>query len=329
MKPSLFILASLLSGLLQAQSPASFFPEEFVVTANSLNLRAEPGLSAKKITGLPQGTLLQYLDTWNDGQYTQADTTDENSPYGRWLKVRSKSGTGWVFDLYVSGTTELFFENTPQFDSREVSPLYWYGVYARDTFADELRKVQVRLVEEDNEFYGGKVKSLKTNQKDTSKFLIASHQPLSTGYCGPLGIYNPNDLFYSRLLAPGSQLSIYPGNDMNDTIIKPSFGLAATGCASLESSYVRITDFKLTLIDYATDPINTQDLTEWVRTEFPETNPTVELIWFGDLDRDNKPDVIIQDCPYEIGCRASLFLSSKAKSNEYLRKACEYYWPGN
>jgi hypothetical protein len=92
---------------------------------------------------------------------------------------------------------------------------------------------------------------------------------------------------------------------------------------------VRITDYKLTLLDYANEPILTQDLTDWVRTEIPEVNPTVDLLWFGDLDRDNKPDAIIQDCPYEVGCRASLFLSSKARSGEYLRKTCEFYWPGD
>lgn len=321
--------AACLAIQLSAQSSAAFFPEEMVVTANSLNLRAEPDANSKKVASLTQGTLLQFLESWNDGQYTQADTTDENAPFGRWLKVRSKNNIGWVFDLYVSGTTELYYENSPQFEMKSISPLFWYGVYARDSFSDELRKVQVRLAEEPNEFYGGTIKLLKTNQKDQSKFLIASHTALPVGYCGPLGMFDPNQIFFSKSLGPGSQLSIYPGNDLNDTLIKPTYGLAATGCASFENNFVRITDYNLTLLDYATEPITTQSLTNWVRTEIPEVNPTVDLLWFGDLDRDNKPDVIIQDCPFEVGCRASLFLSSKAKPGEYLRKACEFYWPGD
>lgn len=323
------LLAVLLTFQISAQNSVAFFPEEMVVTANSLNLRAEPDANSKKVASLPQGALLQFVDSWNNGQYTQADTSDENSPYGRWIKVRSKAGLGWVFDLYVSGTTELFYENSPQFDSRGVSPLYWYGVYARDSFSDELRKIQVKLMEEPNEFYGGSVKMLKTNQKEPSKFLIASYAPLPVGYCGPLGVFDPNQMFFSKSLGPGSQLSIYPGNDMNDTIVKPTYGLAATGCANLDNNFVRITNYSLTLLDYATEPIVTQNLTDWVRPEFSEVNPTVDLLWFGDLDRDNKPDAIIQDCPYEVGCRASLFLSSKAKPGEYLRKACEFYWPGD
>ncbi len=325
---SLF-LASFLAFQISAQNSVVFFPEELVVTANTLNLREAPDANSKKVASLPQGTLLQFIESWNNGQYTQTDTTDENAPYGRWLKVRNKNNVGWVFDTYVSGTIELFYENSPQFDMKGIPPLFWYGVYARDSFADELRKIQVRLAEEQNEFYGGTIKLLKTNQNDPSKFLIASQAPLTTGYCGPLGVFDLNAMFFSKSLGPGSQLSIYPGNDTNDTIMKPTYGLAGTGCATLENNFVRITDYKLTLLDYASDPITTQSLSEWVRPEIPEVNPTVDLLWFGDLDHDNKPDAIIQDCPYEVSCRASLFLSSKARPGEYLRKACEFYWPGD
>lgn len=326
MKPIFILFSAFLFSSLCAQN-AAFYQEELVVTANSLNLREAPDANSKKVASLPQGTLLQFLESWNNGQYTQVDTSDQDSPFGRWLKVRAKTHTGWVFDRYVSGTTELHYENTPQFDMQTVSPLYWYGVYVRDSFADEIRKVQVRLAEEPNEFFGGNIKVLKTNQKETSKFLIASHTPLSTGYCGPLGIFDPNQMFFSKSLGPGSQLSIYPGNDMNDTLVKPTYGLAATGCARFENNFVRIFDYQLTLLDYMSEPLATQDLTPWVKTEFPETNPSVDLLWFGDIDRDNKPDAIIQDCPYEVGCRASLFLSSRAKKGEYLRKVCEFYWP--
>jgi hypothetical protein len=325
-----FLLSTALLGAVcaAAQSPVAFYPEEWVVTANTLNLREKPDVKSKKVASLPQGTVLKFLEAWNDGQYTSTDTTDENAPYGRWLKVSSKLGTGWVFDLYVCGTTEIYFEGAPHFDGKPLPPLYWYGVYARDSFADELRNVQVRLVEENNDFFGVLYKILKTNHDEPSKFLIASHVPLSTGYCGPMGSFDASMMYYTRSLGPGSQLSIYPGNDLNDTIIKPAYGLAATGCATFVDYYVQIRDYKLTLLDYSKETIGLQDLTDWFRTEFPEVNPSVDLLWFGDLDRDNKPDAVIQDCPYEVGCRASLFLSSKAKPGEFLRKVCEYYWPG-
>jgi len=327
MRFNILLFATLLSLYAAAQGNSAYFPEEFVVTANSLNLRESPDTRSKKVASLPKGTLLQFIEAWNNGQYTQTDTTDENSPYGRWIKVRSKNQTGWVFDAFVSSTIALQFEGFPQFDMQEVPPLHWYGVYARDSFSDELRKVQLRLTEVVNEFYGATFKVLKTDQKDSSKFLIGSHHALPTGYCGPLGVYDPHDMYYSRTLGPGNQLSIYPGNDLNDTLVKPTYGLAATGCANLEDGFVRVTDYKLTLINYASDPFSTQDLSHWVRTEMEESNPAVDLMWFGDLDQDGKPDAIIQDCPFEMGCRASLFLSSRANLGEYMRKVCEYFWP--
>ena len=177
--------------------------------------------------------------------------------------------------------------------------------------------------------FDAQVTVLKTNQNDPSKFLIASVQPLGGGYCGQLGVFNLNDFFGSRSLGPGGQFSIYPGNDLNDTIVKPSYGLAATGCASLEGSYVSVHDYKLLVLDFSTEPPTRQDITPWVKPENSDISPSIEVLWFGDIDQDNKPDMILQDCPYEVGCRASLFLSSKARKGEFLRKVSEHFWPGD
>jgi hypothetical protein len=61
------LLTTLLSFQLSAQNAVAFFPDELVVTANSLNLRAKPDVNSQKVVSLPQGTLLQFLDSWNNG----------------------------------------------------------------------------------------------------------------------------------------------------------------------------------------------------------------------------------------------------------------------
>ena len=303
-----------------------FYQEEYIVTANSLNMRDKPGKDGNKVALLTAGNLLQFVEIWNKGEYAQADSTDESSPYGQWMKVKYKDKTGWVFSTYVAGSTGLYYEDEFRFDDSPLPPVMWYGVYARDSFADELRKIQVRVVTETNEFYGGDMKVLKTDQKDKSKFIIGSASPLLTGYCGQMGTFDINTIMYSASLNPGAQLSIYPGNDLNDTTFKANYGLAATGCATLKDNYVTVSDYRLTLIDFSVDPVGYQDLTPWVKAEL---SPAVDLVWFGDIDNDSKPDAIIQDCPYEMGCRASLFLSSKAKKGSYLHKICEHFWPGD
>lgn len=322
----LFIL--LLSATASAQV-TPFFPDEMIVTASSLNLRDTPDKNGKKVGSLTQGSIVQVIEAYNNGEYVQADTTDPESPYAPWLKVRYKGISGWAFGAYLTGTMGLHYENDILMEGETLPPLQWFGVYARDSFADEVRRIQVRVVDEFNEFFQAQVRVLKTNQAETSKFLISSLQPIPTGYCGPLGNFEIGEMYFSKTLNPGGQLSIYPGNDMNDTILRPTYGIAATGCATLENTYVRVTDYKLQLIDFSQEPAQYQDLTRWVKPDAPDASPSVDLLWFGDLDRDGKPDAIINDCPYEVGCRASLFLSSKAPPGSYLYKVCEHYWPGD
>ncbi len=334
MKSSLIPFFSLFLAL-HTFAQSQFFPEEMMVTASSLNLREAPDKNGKKVASLPRGTVVQFVEAHNNGQWVQADTTDPNSLYGPWLKVRAGDKTGWVFGIHVTGTTGLYHEGDFFLDENPLPPLNWYGIYQRDSFADEMRKIEVRLVEEKNEIYGENVKVLKTNQKDQSKYIIGSRQTLKTGYVGPLGIYDIRDMYLSGELAPGSTVSIHPGGDnlnSSDTTVKPSYLFAVTGCATMDDSEylnVHVTDYRVTLLDYSSQPMRRQDLTPWVKPEAEEINPVVRLSWYGDIDMDGKPDAILDDCPYEMGCRDSLFLSSKARPGELLRKVCEHLWPGD
>jgi len=332
---SIFALFFFLFLASQISAQSQFFPEEMIVTATSLNMRETPDINGKKIISLTRGTLIQFVEAHNKGQWMQADTTDPNSPFGPWLKVRAQGKTGWVFGAHVTGTVGLYHEGYIFWNENPLPTLNWYGVYQRDSFADELRKIEVRLVEEASEFYGQNIKVLKTNQKDESKFIIASLQPMKTGYAGPLGMMDVRDMFLSGEMAPGATLGIHPGGDWNsndDTIMKPTYVFAVTGCARMENNEylsVKVSDYKLTLLDYTTMPPRQQNLTPWVQPELEEFSPMVRLTWYGDLDMDGKPDALIDDCPYEMGCRDALFLSSKARPGELLRKVCEHFWPGD
>ncbi|MEO6038852.1 MAG: SH3 domain-containing protein [Saprospiraceae bacterium] len=311
---------------LPAQSAGYFYPEQMVVQANALNLRDMPDMNGKKLATLNRGTVVQYLEAYHDNEYVQADTLNPNSPYGAWLKIRSGNQTGYAFSTYLTGTYVLEYEND---FVESLPPMQWYGVYARDSFADELRRIVPRVEEQYNEMYGQKMKVLKTNQKETSKFIIGLLTPLTTGYCGGLGSLDMDMTYMTTFLGPGSQMGIFPGNDLKDTLIKPSYGLVATGCARLVDNYLQVNDYRLQLLDYSTEQVFRQDLTPWVKPAAPEITPNVQLLWFGDLDHDNKPDAIIQDCPYEVGCRSSLFLSSKAGPGERIHKVAEHFWPGD
>ena len=323
---TLLLISSLYLSALAQSTP--YFPEELIVTADNLNMRSAPGKNATKTGSLIKGTVVQFLEAWNNGEYVQLDTTDENSPFGPWLKVRSGNKTGWVFGSYLTGTTGLYYEEAILFEEPATELFNWYGVYPRDSFADELRVVKVTKGKVTDEFSGQELDVLKTDQEDASKFLIASRIPLKTGYCGPMGYMDVEQAGCVSVLSPGTQFAVYPGNDVSDTLIKPAYGIAVTGCAELEGMIAVIKNFNVNILDYATEPLMVQNLTSWLTPENPEEAPIVEMLWFGDVDRDNKPDIIFQDCPYAGGCRSSLYLSSRAKSDELLHKVCEHFWQG-
>jgi hypothetical protein len=323
MKTSVLLLILSLPALGAPAQSSQFYPEEMVVSASSLNLRETPDKNGKKVASLSRGAIVQFVEAVNDGEYVQVDTS---GPYAPWYKVRYQDKVGYVFGAYVSGTMVLLYEGD---FVDNLPPLQWYGIYQRDSFADEIRAITVSVKEEYNEVYESKIKILKTNQKEASKCIIGSLKPLKAGYAGPLGMYHVSDFGVSDALYPGAQMTIYPGQEIYDTLIKPSWQLAATGCARFENDFVQVTDYRLFVVDYYPESPKKQELTQWVRTELPEVSPAVSLLWYGDVDGDNKPDAIIQDCPYETGCRASLFLSSRARAGEYLRKVCEHFWPGD
>ncbi len=304
-----------------------FVPEELIVTANSINLREEPNIYSKKLASVPRGAKMQFLEAHDNGTYVKADTLDPAEIYAPWYKVRYQNKTGYVYGAYVSGRFNLYFEG----DYMETMPvgLHWYGVYARDSFADETRKIEVKVLEEYNEMYGYAAKFLRTNQTDVAKFLIATAEPLKTGYSGPTGIFDVNQYYGNNTMYPGATVVLHRGYDIKnaaDTLTSPSYVISALGCVEMRDNVTMFDNYRLLLYDYTEEKPFQQDITPWFKTAFIELNPTISLFWQGDLDQDGKPDAVFQDCPQEAGCRISLLLSSEAKGNMRLKKICETYF---
>ncbi len=295
-----------------------FFQEEYVVKVAKLNLRERPDANSKSVEVLSQGAVLKFAEAHNGGEFAQLNDTT----YGQWLKVRTPTNkTGYVFGNYVSGAYELLYEGQW---IEELPLLSWYGVYKRDSFADETRKIKVSAETAENELYGS-FKTIKTNQKDKAKFIVGSVKPLSTGFCGSLGMYDPGTEYVQNALSPGALLSVYPGTEMGDTTYTKSWFLAATGCGELTDTAIVINNYRVFAMDDYPLTQTRQELTDWFKMA-PGNIPSVSVIWYGDLDGDRKPDLVTEDCP-ELGCRYSLFLTSKARPGELIRKVCEYYLP--
>lgn len=300
-----------------------YFPEKMIVTASVLKLRSAADVSKSNvIETLPRGTVLEVKGLHNKGEVVEV--ADKYAP---WYQVVSPSGKmGYAFGAFLTGTYSLHFED--EMMDGELPPVLWYGVYRRDSFSDEVRKIEVSVKREYSEMYGEDVALLKTNQKDTSKFIIGSVEMMKEGYAGPLGITDSPGWFFEGGLMPGSMLPISSGQVPGDTLYGDTYFLAATGCATLKDNYMQISNFKMEVFEMLPDASRNQDMTEWFVCE-PGLNPSVQLLWYGDIDQDRLPDAVIHDCPLEMGCRTSLFLSSKAKKGALLQKVCEHFWDGD
>jgi hypothetical protein len=315
-----FLVSVLMTTQVNAQ--LDFFPSEVAVNASSLKLRAEANTTSTVLETLKRGTVLQVMELFNNGEVLNVDTL-----YAPWYKVKVNEKVGYVFGAYVVPTYGLYYEDDI-FAETELPQLNWYGVYMRDSFSDEIRPIKVRLESEFNEFHGVSVKILTTNQSDESKFIIGTVFTLPVGYAGPLGITDSPGWFFEGGLAPGSMQSISSGYDMktNAEVVGDTYFLAATGCAALKDNLVQVSGYQLQVFEMDAGASKLlQNLTPSVLPELG-INPQIKLTWYGDLDHDNKPDMILHDCPVEMGCRASLFLTSKARPGELLHKMSEHFW---
>jgi Bacterial SH3 domain len=300
-----------------------FLPAEIIVSASALKLRENASTTAKALETIPRGTTLKVLGTHNDGEVVEVDER-----YAPWYRVQTTAGKiGYVFGGYVASTWELFYED--DILQGDLPPLNWYAVYARDTFSDELRAIELRVEKVYQEMFDAEVDVVRTNQTTPSKFIIGTTGTLKTGYVGPLGLMDSPGWFFEGGLNPGAMQPISSGLAPGDTIVGETFFLAATGCAELKDNFVQVNNYQLTLFEILPEVTGrAQSLTQWVSPE-PGLNPNVNLHWYGDLDGDRLPDALIYDCPVEMGCRASLFLSTKAQPGELIKKVCEHFWYGD
>ncbi|MBP8239301.1 MAG: SH3 domain-containing protein [Saprospiraceae bacterium] len=307
----LFLLL-LLAGLhtLPAQSLLPF--DEWMVIASSLRLRAEPAANAEVLATIPNGELVMHISSLQPDKPLVV-----NGLKGYWIKVRYREQEGFVFSAYLSGKYVLLSEGATLQNAPVVK--YWYGVYYTET-GEMLRPISVRFdtVKYDDGAFAHL--ALKSNQKDTSIFIIGLNKPLSSRQAGiwasTVGVLW-NDPDYIRA---GDQIALPIGRDRSG-FIPPCYYLLATGSYELESWGFTQKDFRLFVADnYSRYK---------VRQELTHILPGIESfkpVWAGDLDQDGKPDLILE-CTTFNAVQDVLLLSSEAGPDELLRPVAVYVHP--
>ncbi|PKP48270.1 MAG: hypothetical protein CVT94_08885 [Bacteroidetes bacterium HGW-Bacteroidetes-11] len=254
----------------------------------------------------------------------KADTV--NSTFGDWRKVNYNGLNGYMFDGFLTETYTSY--ETPK-DIRIMvegylcaplnfdPTLFWYGIYRTKT-ADSLIRVDIEFnklnFERMEEMEGGII-LIRTNLSDKMKsmLLIGSNKPLSEKIVS----YNNNPID-PHTLYPGQRKTVYTWNSIQR--YGNALNLNAIGTFKDSQHGVVLENYQLRLTNIQ-DNHKTQDISD--NFSFKGESGMVRLIWFGDIDDDNKVDLLFSASSTSEN-QLTLLLSSKAMNDNFVGKADDW-----
>lgn len=301
--------------------PSQSFPGQLFVASTALKLRQEPSRDSKVLATMANGEAVQVEKTnpnENNRYYYQIDSLN-----GYWIKVRYKDKSGYAFSAYLASRYNLYYEFNPVQYLPKLNN--WYGMYKKPNGEEEIRaiKVETRTVSDPETGHSHKV--LYTDQKDTSLFIIGTNEVIRSGYAGVFSRNFAHNSGIELRIKPGVECSLYTRVKGN-SIQGECYHLFGTGTYEISEYGMQLANFKIWVAkNNPPDPKYNiiQDLSPCF--SLMKTEGLVNVEWVGDLDRDGKPDAILQCCSTQ-QCTNILFLSSEAGTNELLAPVSSYSW---
>lgn len=289
-----------------------------VISKTGLELKSGAKEESKTLLAVPYWT---KVDVCTDIE--KVDTV--RTTFGNWRRVSYNGINGYMFDGFLTETdttyetpkdVRIMYEGslcaTLNFDPN----LYWYGIYRTKT-ADSLKKVDIefnKLNFESMEEMEGGVILIRTNLSDkmTSMLLIGSNKPL------PEKIVSYNVQIVPNTLYPGQRKTVYTWNTIHR--YGNNLDLNAIGTFK-DSQYGPILENYQLRLTNMQDNYKTQDISD--EFSFKGESGMVSLIWFGDIDNDNKVDLLFSVSTTSQN-QITLLLSSKANNDCFVGKADEW-----
>ena len=318
-------------------STSQVIDNKIIINASKVNLRLFPNDSSKiicQIIGGEEVTMVNSVGIQEKYHYQEI-----NNYLGYWIEVKYKDKLGYVFSKYVIEDFAIFEEGQPL--ERIPMTKYFYGVYKTD-LGDYLRPVSVTLKDELRlHFDDGdtiKIQAIRViDRKDTSVMLICTNKLMNEGIIGDFTNFinkktSDEHLEFIHLKA-GDLQEIFckfsrQGNKVYGRGIV--YNLQAEGCFQMQrDNFVRGNSYRL-FVTYNPNKDHVESIKQDITQFIPniETFYSVQIVYFGDLDNDNRPDVILQTCQ-ESGCADYILLSSSAHEGELLRLSSIRFHPNS
>ena len=190
----------------------------------------------------------------------------------------------------------------------------WYGIYLTDS-GDFLRKINI-----EHQLYSNSIENIEnlssvgdymfwTDQPERAYVILGSNKELLEHRVSFHG-----SKFYSHVknIYPGQRRDLYTINKLPQ---RKSFNLSALGCVDRYDFVPEISNYKLQ-ISNTEDTWKPQIISKYV--DFKGETELIDLKWFGDIDFDGIPDIILARTSNSESW-LYLFLSSEATDNEYVK----------
>jgi len=288
--------------------------DKFIVTAkNGLTIRDQPSLKGKKIGGLPYKTETAIQEITS---HTLEITDEGKLIKGNWVKVENDLTNEWSVGYVFDG----FLEEKEKFKKNSTKILF-HGCYQdsyRKEYIDDLNSKWLHLYKRDHKYY--LTNPIFTKKRSYNECTGDSLNCLSSSKETILFIKRPsikNDISKINSINIPKDV-IWSGEEFSFEFNNQNYTLKASGNFP-NLNTVNHHDFKK---DY-TLTIQSGGKSEimFQQNIFEDTVP--KIIFIGDIDGDNKPDIIIDSPRNYEESRKILFLSSDAKDNKLIEKSAE------
>lgn len=185
--------------------------------------------------------------------------------------------------------------------------MHWYGMY-RINNVDSFVEVKLQPIRpwENGNMTWSKI-ATDRSEKAQALFIIGSKKALKNK------VVSRHEMYKTQFLYPGMSLTVY-GLDENGQFINSKV-LSVTGNVKKVFHFPMIEDYNLKISDFPSYE-NPQDLNQYF--EIPSESGMFQILWFGDLDDDRKPDLILQSTSNSN--ETILLLSTEAKGAKHVEK---------